>query len=386
MGANLQALSTYNYLKNHGFEPVILNWVPSDVEKYYIKNVSEIQRATHKAFQDENFINITEICRSNEDIAHQIQVLDIHFVCVGSDAVFSTKPYLSQWHIGRRGVVRNKPYSDGTPNSPFWGEFVKYLPIDYSIELVALSVSAQNTPYKKILFNSEKRKYRNALKRFSKITVRDIWTKEMCEYVSGMNISPEITPDPVFGYNYNVKSQPLNYVKTQLGIEGNYALLSVSSSVKDTEWIRTLEKLFAEDGIVLIGLPKTNSPFSKVLKYNLDFPISPDEWYDAIKYSKGYIGELMHPVLVSLHNAVPVYAFDTYGFKGGFQFDNKSSKTYQIMRRFDLLCNYYNRLYNSLPTPEEVHNRIQTTNTAKIAQIAAEMLSQYKNMMSELLK
>ena len=29
-GANLQVLSTVGYLKNNGFEPIVINWIPED--------------------------------------------------------------------------------------------------------------------------------------------------------------------------------------------------------------------------------------------------------------------------------------------------------------------------------------------------------------------
>jgi hypothetical protein len=34
-GANLQTLSTFMYLKKHHYNPIIIDWVPYDLEKYY---------------------------------------------------------------------------------------------------------------------------------------------------------------------------------------------------------------------------------------------------------------------------------------------------------------------------------------------------------------
>lgn len=225
MGANLQALSTYKCLEKMGHMPIIINWIPSDVESYYINSVSPEQRKAHQTFSKTHFRSVTKLCRTNEDVADQIIANDIHFVCVGSDAVFSTKPILSRWHLCRRGLVYNKPYSDATISNPFWGAFKKYLPVDYPIEIVAVSASAQNSPYRQIIFSREKKAYSNALKRFSKITVRDIWTQNMCKYVSNNIISPNITPDPVFAFNRNVTPTDLKYVRNTLGISGKYVLL-----------------------------------------------------------------------------------------------------------------------------------------------------------------
>ncbi len=385
MGANLQALSTYSYLRNNGYEPIIINWVPKDVEQFYKEKVLLEQINAHKKFVQDNFRGITELCRTSEDVARIITRNDIHFICIGSDAVFSTKPYLSRWHFGRKGLKYIAPYSDATIYSPYWGDFRQYLPADYPIKIVGLSVSAQNTPYKKILLKNEKNLYLQALRRFSKLTVRDIWTKRLCEHVSQKSISPEITPDPVFGFNFNVKPKNLNFVRNQLNINGDYVLLSITDCSVDNYWIRSLERLFAEKGIIVVGFPKTISSIQNVLKHNLTFPISPLEWYDAIKNSKGYIGELMHPILVALHNSIPVFSFDTYGFKNLFKFDTKSSKVYQILKDFDLLDAYYNPKYNQLPEPQYILDRMLSMDLAKIRSHADFYLMKYKNMMEYLL-
>ena len=56
------------------------------------------------------------------------------------------------------------------------------------------------------------------------------------------------------------------------------------------------------------------------------------DWYALIKYSDGYIGERMHPVVVALHNAVPFFSFDEYGMDENQRFCADSSKTYHIVK------------------------------------------------------
>ena len=34
-GANIQTLSTFEYFRNVGHDPVIINWIPTDLEQYY---------------------------------------------------------------------------------------------------------------------------------------------------------------------------------------------------------------------------------------------------------------------------------------------------------------------------------------------------------------
>ena len=383
MGANLQALSTYKYLENHGYNPVIINWIPSDLKQYYINNVPSVQVTAHEKFAQEQFLSITNVCETDEEIAREIERCGIDYIVVGSDAVFSIKPFLSRIYFGRKGIKYLKPCSDGRFPNPFWGSFKKLL--KKPVKIVSLSASAQNSPYTKMTAR-ERKQYYAALEGFYKITVRDIWTKEMVSNITNGNKNPSITPDPVFAFNNNVKPESLCYVEKSLGFKDKYVLLSVSSSTDDAEWILKLESLFNQKGIQVVGLPKTNRPFKSPLKYNLSLPISPLEWYDAIKYSSGYIGELMHPVLVSLHNAVPVFVFDTYGFKTAGRLDEKSSKTFQIMSRFGLLDNYYNRLYNEFPTPECVFNAIMSFDSKSVKETAAEMHNEYLTMMNYILR
>lgn len=380
-GANLQALSTYQYIKNAGHEPIIINWIPADVEEEYNRNVIDCQNAIHREFARLNFPNITKVCRNGQEIASEIERLSISKVLIGSDAVFTNLPQLARWRLCKKGIVHLKPKSDSDFPNPFWADFVNYLKTP--VEVVAISASAQNMPYKKILFSKERKGYLNALKQFGRISVRDIWTQKMIRFVSKNEIIPDITPDPVFGFEENVKPEKLRYVNNVLGIGDNYVLFSAWQTIKDNKWIQHLETLFSDVGIVMVGLPKTTmKEFDSPLKKNLHFPISPLEWYDAIKYSSGYIGELMHPVLVSLHNSVPVYSFDTYGFTKRNRLDVDSSKIYQILSRFNLLDYYYNKKYNKkLPSPEEVFNKITHFDKQECSEKASQMWTEYNSMM-----
>lgn len=380
-GANLQAISTYKYIENAGHKPIIINWIPEDLENVYDNNVIKCQNEAHKQFAKNNFVNITNICRNSKDIAKEIELNKISRVLIGSDAVFTNLPKLARYRLCKRGIIRLEPRSDSNFPNPFWGEFIQYL--NSPIEIYAISASAQNMQYKKILFKNEKDDYGKALRKFNNVTVRDIWTQDMVKYVTSGELKPDITPDPVFGFEQNVKPQKIKYVQNSLKIEKDYILFSAWSTIKDNDWITRLEYLFEKKGIILVGLPKTTmKKFKSPLKYNLEFPISPLEWYDAIKYSSGYIGELMHPILVSLHNSVPVFSFDTYGYSRFGKLDVKSSKIYHILNRFGLLDNYYNKKYSKkLPSPEIVTNKILSFDKELCSKNAKKLLDEYNCMM-----
>ena len=381
-GANLQTLSTYKYVEKSGHKPIIINWVPDDVKAFYEKSVLPEQNEAHKNFGLRWYENITKVCHNSEEIAKEIDANEIDLVLIGSDAVFSMTPWLDRFAICRKGIVYHKPLSNFSFPSPFFGDFVKF--VKRKIKIVAISASAQNTPYKKLIFSKEKKNMLSSFQNFALISVRDVWTQKMLSHISKGKLLPEITPDPVFGFNNNVQSIIRDYVKDTLGIDGKYVLLSVSSTIKNAEWLQELESLFAKEDIIVVGMPKTlNKNYKSPLRYNLSFPLDPLDWYSSIAKSCGYIGELMHPVLVSLHNAVPVYVFDTYGFKHNGTLDKTSSKTFQIMKKFELEDYYYNALLNNVPTPKEVFDKIMSFDNNKCKLIAEDLYRRYDLMMQK---
>ena len=383
-GANLQTLSTYKYVENAGHTPIIINWIPDDLMKVYERKVSKEQLCTHRQFAISNYHNITDVCKDKYDIARVVDEKQIDIVIIGSDAVFSYTPILERIRICRRGLWYFKPISDFDCPNPFWGDF--YPLLKRKVKLVAMSASAQNTNYKKIILGFEKKRFVKALEQFSYVSVRDIWTKQMLSYLISKDVDVTITPDPVFAFENNVSPNNRNIVQKYLGITNKYAILSVTDSVKEETWIKDLEKHFSEAGIILIGLPQTNTQFKNILEHNMPFPIDPLDWYLFIKNSVGYIGELMHPILVSLHNAVPIFALDLYGFRKNGRLITESSKTYQIVKRFGLLDNYYSVKDNrELPNPAYVVERIADFDKTKCQRNASIMYNQYLDMMDTIL-
>lgn len=381
-GANLQALSTYSYLENSGNTPYIINWIPRDLENYFAKRVPATQFDAHRRFVSQRFKNITSECRNSKDVARVIEENGIEKVIIGSDAVFTFVPFLRRFHLSKKCFLRyERPFQDSCIPGVFWGDFLRYL--TRPIKIVGLSVSAQNTHFLSVLL-PEKKVLKDSLSSFSYLSVRDIWTQKMVSYMMGRERIPKITPDPVFAFEQNVKSQIIQ--DPQFSNLGKYALLSLSAPYYDEAWVKELESLFSEMGITLIGLPQTNRVFESPLKKNLVFPIDPLDWYLLIKNSCGYIGELMHPILVSLHNSIPVYAFDRYGFISKSFFDESSSKTYQIMNRFNLLDNYYNSKQSTIrPSPDTVYRQIMNFNKDYCRSVSDSLLGQYNRMMIEIL-
>lgn len=385
-GANLQTLSTFGYFKNAGHEPFIINWVPEDLEKYYEKVVPQEQNQAFHQFAKERYSRITKICRSSEDVAQVIEENGIELVVIGSDAVLTYIPILCRIHLTRRGLVYSKPCVDSDFPNAFWGDFADYLV--HPVKLAIMSGSAQNTNYPKILF--KKAQFQRALDRFSYISVRDVWTQSMIKKLSNGKIVPKITPDPVFAFNQNVKEQfSKEYILEKFGLDENYVLVTVDHKSISSEWKKQVELELKKKGLTAYELPQANKTAKNVLSHRLKFPIDPIEWYCLIKYSKGYIGELMHPVLCSLHNSIPLYVVDTYGFSKAaeaYGINPLSSKTYQIINRFELMDNYCNiNQPSSVASPIEVVSLLLCFDKVKCSDKASQMLGGYNDMMNMIL-
>jgi polysaccharide pyruvyl transferase WcaK-like protein len=387
-GANLQVHSTIGYLKNNGFDPIVINWVPVDLEERYNRTIPKIQIESHKKFIEKN-LPCTEICRTDIDIVNVIIKYDIKGIIIGSDAVLQHQPFLSRLQMTKKGPVLNKkPGKDVLFPNPFWGSFIPL--IVEKIPVVIMSASSQNANYK--LFRGKLRKRMNIfLNQFKSITVRDEWTRKMVKYLTNSLIVPDITPDPVFAYNQNIKEQ---YSKEDLikkfNLPEKYILISFRNRKCVTkEWLNSFRVIAEKNNLQCVVMPmpdgiKFDHPFTNVI----EIPLSPEEWYGIIKYSSGYVGENMHPVVVALHNSVPFYAFDSYGIVRLKYFVNeRSSKVYDILNKAGFTekrINILGRGYKP-PLPEEVFGQLIDFDFSKCKNFSMSQLQNYNSMMENII-
>ena len=385
-GANLQVYSTVGYLKNHGFEPIVINWIPEDMEARYDRTIPPEQARSHKLFI-KNFLPCTEICRTNEDIATVIKKENICGIIIGSDAVLQHIPFLSRLRLTRRGIILEKPESDILFPNPFWGSFIPYL--KESIPVVVMSASTMHSQFKYIR-GRLKKQINCSIRQFNSITVRDEWTRSMVKYLTFGTIVPPITPDPVFAYNQNIKEQ---YSKEEILIKfslpENYLLISFRRQNYVTKnWLNSFKLIAEKYNLLCVVLPmpggiKFDHPFSSVI----GLPLSPDDWYGLIRYSSGFVGENMHPIVVALHNEVPFYSFDSYGIiKYKFFVNEKSSKIYDILSNAGFLNNRISVLGKGYkcPTPEEVFCRINDFDFSKCHLFSINQQNSYNMMMKSI--
>jgi len=338
-GANLQAISTYKYLENQGFKPIFINYMSEDTHSKYEYLKSTIDWKLHIEVVDEIIKNQTEWCCNTEQLLIAIEKYGIDAIIIGSDALLQHHTIISRVRKGKRKPLYLVPVGKDRlfPNL-FWGcGFSDKLPVGM------LSVSSQNSSYTTFSFFLKYR-MRKALRNLRYISVRDTWTLNMINCID-KHLNVTKTPDPVFGFNYNASDLIPNKtdIMSRYRLPDRYLLVSLFGQNLNFKVLSDLKKLLAEQGIFCVSLHMpTGKPYEHPFEFEIKAPLSPLDWYALIKYSYGYVGNNMHPIVVSLHNAVRCFSIDNWGRQNflGHKIDDGSSKIEDVMGDFGVLTNH----------------------------------------------
>lgn len=350
-GANLQTLSTINFLRNNGHTPLVINWVQKDAEEYYNRTTKPEYVAMFHKFQELHY-PLTEIVRNAEEIAKVIIKHSIEKVIVGSDTVFMLRKY--------------KAMSESVFPNPFWGEF-----LNYGVNVPVIAYSAATLDIKKTDFLIEKSEISNYLKRFKTISTRDKFTSDVISFFTDGDLVPPITPDPVFSFNKNIpQSVSRESFLQQFQLPEKYVLLCITEGYCDMakEWVCKLKEIIYSKGYELIELPRqTGNRLFDIRQ--VDRILNPIEWYNLIRFSNGYIGQLMHPIVIAIHNSIPFFSLDQYGRKRirRIYVNKNTSKTYQLIKEVNMTRNYVNisGRFSSLPSVSKVVKAILNSDKTK---------------------
>lgn len=331
-GANLQALSTSCYLKKNGWEPIFINWV--GYQSKIFGNVDEAQVNAHYSFVNQH-LNISPKLQNIEEIYDYLVKNEIFNVILGSDAVFALDTFVDRISVSKKGLKVKKSAPDKIFPNPFWLEF---LVDDNRFKIAAMSVSSQNCFYQ-ILPSKIKARIKRCLKRFDYISVRDEWTQNMVKSLAGRDV--DITPDPVWAFNYNCEEILNNRsnIQSLLGINKPYVLLGFQNAyVSHTKkFLDEFIPKMDECGFQSIPLPFAFGYYeSSLYSRQVELPLDPLDWYRLIQKSDGYIGYNMHPIIACMHNNKPCISIDNYGINIAKRVNIRhSSKIYDIMSRVD---------------------------------------------------
>lgn len=385
-GANIQGVSTYYYLKKIGYNPIFLNYVSvkteNSLEESYKKSV---QTKAHIDFVNSYIENQTENLYNSDDVVAAIDKYHIDAIIIGSDAVVQHHPLLSRIHKGRR-----KPFYIAHPApermfpNPFWGcGFADKIPT------VMMSVSSQNSKYSQFSKSLKSRMF-ETLNNMKYISVRDTWTLNMMKAI-GVNQDVKVTPDPVFAFNYNaghlVPSE--DDIRKRFSLPKDYVLVSLHSQSLTLKTLDELNSMFKAAGKTCVAFPMPGGVrYQHHFDYEIKVPLSSIDWYALIKYASGYVGSNMHPIIVSLHNAVPCFSIDHWGTKDFFNrtVRDGSSKVEHIMGVFGLK-NYIKPIDNDICYVEAsvIVDAIQKFPCEHVRKVALDKYDEYLKMMGEIM-
>lgn len=389
-GAFLQLLSTIEYIRERGHDPRVINWIPLDQELSYSRKASIEELEVFEKMRDLYYPR-TKLCRNSEEIAKVIEEEKIDAVIVGSDAVTQHHPFLERLVFPSKKLVSLKSVTEDRifPN-PFWGEFNKFL--SNPVPVCVLSGSSQDSQFYYIIGNTKTEMYKS-IKNFKYISVRDEWTQKMILHLSNREVIPPITPDPVFAFNFNARRfiPSKEEIQKKFNLPDKYVLLSFKTEKSvSQEWIDSFISKCVEQGYECFKLPYADTEGFGRYRNVIHLPITPIDWYALIKYSSAYVGNNMHPIVVSLHNAVPFFSFDNYGtYKWrGWRVNEKSSKIYHILDKAGFLSNrvHSRRRCYKQPDVDFVLQKLLNFDCEKAKMFAEYYYLQYRLMMEDIMK
>lgn len=384
-GANLQAVSTYLYLKKQGHDPFFINYMLKESIETIEKKKNDLQCKIHLDFVNSIIKEQTPICQTADELLRIVNDYGLEGIIVGSDALLQHHPFISRLKKGRRKPFFIMPItSDRLFPNLCWG-----VGISNKIPMALMSVSSQNSEYN-LFLSSTKRRMKKALEAFRYISVRDTWTQNMLQEI--MNREFPITPDPVFAFNQNAEELIPNKdtILNRFSLPEKYVLISLFSQALSLNVISDLKNKLNSMNVALGILPL---PTGIHFDYDADFvikcPLSPIDWYALLKYSYAYIGSNMHPIVVCLHNAVPCFSIDNWGridFWGNKKNDG-SSKVEHIMKAFGVGMNH--RLINKSKceiTADEIIKSIKDFPKSLVQNTASGYNEKYNIMMEHIIK
>ena len=387
-GATLQLLSTCGYLRKHGHTPIIINWVPKDLEEGYKVHTPDVQYKRQQELRKHIWIE-TPLCRTMEEIAKVIVENGIEAVIIGSDAVCQHHTLLERIVFPCHKIIAiQKSTSDRLFPNPFWALWNRLLP--RPIPVVMISASCQDSVYS-YFSNKLCREMATQINSFKYVSVRDEWTQEMFRHVTRNKINPPITPDPVFAFMPNAGDMLPSFgeLRRKFDLPDKYFLFSFhNGKTVSQKWLDDFQTIAQKEDILCINLPFSEKESFGRLEHSIHLPVTPLEWFALIKYSSGYIGHNMHPIVVSLHCGVPFFSFDNYGLKhlNGILTTDRSSKIKHILTRAGLLSqreSCISRNYHPLG-PDIVYQRIKEFPFDRSLNFSNQYYNYYLQMMEEI--
>ena len=379
-GANLQAFSTGCYLRNHGYEPIFISWID-----YISNNTPTDQVAIHRSFLSNHGFVVTSPCYTDDDFLQVISEYSIKNIIVGSDCVLTYNSVLFPYRLTRRGLVKVQNSKDYNFPNPFWLSYIKNRG-DICKIMMSASCGGSGTGYIK---SAIKCTMKELLAKFDYISVRDEFTKKFVKSLLPNNSCIPITPDPVFAFNSNIDDIPSKeQIVAKYSLPEKYIIVSFYKYFwPNQEWANKLMNAAHEYGIQCVSVPMPQGGKNSNFDIDLELPLDPLDWYSLIKYSNGYVGNNMHPIIVALHNNVPFFSYNIHGrslFNGRIQF-LKTSKEYDLLHKYSLDHYLAPQPYINFISPKKVIEKLVRFDFKQCQFASEQQQKDYQIMMNQII-
>ena len=293
-GANLQAYCSMRYLQSLGHDVKIINYVSPEYQNQL--SCQEMQREAHWHFC-QNTLNTTRlISEGGQYLYALVKEENFDTIMIGSDAVWNYSN-LEDFKVYHADWLWNTDLAD-------------------KIRVISLSPAFMGQTYEN-LCEDDKAGFAKSLRRFSYLTTRDTWTKDVINReILGEELIKTVNPDPVFllddlcndkwivpndikSKGYYIMSLPPNFAKVHSGL--------------NKRWFESFKKIVNKRGYMLVELPLPEGTTGLPFDYTVPYPIDPLQWFLWLKNAKGFIGLRFHAVVSCISACTPFYSLDIYG-------------------------------------------------------------------------
>jgi len=293
-GANLQAVSTFRYLKSLGHEPIMLNYRPHDLEMHNMRFFKSAQIEQHEQFVQDH-LKISPVMRNDSDLIKYSNKMRFDVILAGSDSIMRVK-----------NSVKSE---DGKFPNSFWLKWTEKLEIKPRTCFLAASTEGS---YYFFLKRNTQMGIKSALESVDYVSVRDRWSQKMVDYVSRGIVMSDICPDPVSILN-SVLDVSENHAGASLDLKKKYVLLSVSKKYLSSTWVKQFRNMLKKRGLKFYTLPTPGREFEFEADEVLRTPMHPLTWYSWIANARAIITSQFHPIACATFNSVPFISVDISG-------------------------------------------------------------------------
>ncbi len=339
LGANLQTLATQQALRYHGCEPVVVNYRPTvgNLGEPVAQTMEE-QHAAHAGFVNK-YLKQSELIGS-EDELREYCVDELDGVLVGSDTVFEFRSKYDPYTLWKWLKTGSLHFSHAVP--PY---YLNWLKDEDRLFAASIAACGHGTNHQ-FAFGGFREGLRRGLSRFSRVTVRDDWTKKMVSGLTGGAVDAEVVPDPIF-------SLPLTFtVPEEDRITEDVSRVVLLSGPFSEAWIGRLREALDARSLALWGMANPENPYEyAATEHNIGLPLSPLKWYQLLSASAGYVGVRFHALVSCLANNTPIVHTDPYRRS---EFFREGSKFYDLCRRAGILDRYFSVRSIQKVAPEEI--------------------------------